>query len=48
MAALAVKIRQNPEYLTPEVEQEFTGFYRRLLTDPLNEILKEALKSKKK
>ncbi len=41
MVALAVKIRQNPRYLTPEVQREFTGIYRRLLTDPLEELLRE-------
>ncbi len=44
MVALAVRIRQNSKCFTPEAEQEFTGIYRRLLTDPLDELLKEAPK----
>ena len=47
MVALAIRIRQNPKYLTPEAEQEFTGIYRRLLTDPLDELLKETPKGKR-
>ena len=46
MVRLAIRVRQNPQYQTPEVEQEFTGIYRRLLTDPLDELLKEAPKGK--
>ena len=41
MLSLAVRVRQNPRLLTPEVEREFTGIYRRLLTDPLEELLRE-------
>ena len=47
MAALAVKIRRTPGALTPEAERAFTGIYRRLLTDPLEELLKETAKGKK-
>lgn len=41
MFSLAVRIRRNPQLLNPEVEQAFTGIYRRLLTDPLDELTKE-------
>ena len=47
MMKLAVRIRLNPQYQTPEALREFSGIYRRLLTDPLDELLKEAPKSKK-
>ncbi len=44
MAALAVRIRQNSQVLRPEAEKEFIGIYQRLLTDPLEELMKEAPK----
>ncbi len=46
MVALAMRVRRNPMYLTPEVEQEFTGIYRRLLTDPMEELLRETPKGR--
>lgn len=48
MLSLAIRIRQHPQLLTPEAEQEFTGIYRRLLTDPLDELIKELPKGKRK
>lgn len=48
MLSLAIRIRQNPQLLAPEAEQKFTGIYRRLLTDPLDELIKEFPKGKRK
>ena len=41
MLALAIRIRQRPQGVTPEVERQFTGIYRRMLTDPLEELIRE-------
>lgn len=48
MLSLAISIRRNPQLLTPKTEQEFTGIYRRLLTDPLDVLIKELPKGKRK
>ena len=47
MVRMAVRIRRHSGCLAPEVEQEFTGIYRRLLTDPLEELLREMPKGRK-
>ena len=41
MVTLAVRLRTNPRPLTTEEERLFTGIYRRLLTDTLEELLEE-------
>ena len=46
MVKLAVRIRQNPQSQKPEVERMFTGIYRRLLTDPLEELIKDTPKGR--
>ena len=48
MLALAIRIRQNPQLMIPETEREFTGIYRRLLTDPLDELIRESPRGKRK
>ena len=48
MAKLAVKIRErncNPAW-ADSMEKKFTGIFRRLLEDPLEEVIKEAGDSK--
>ena len=47
MAELAVKLRRDPGKFPPETERKFIGIYRRLLTDPLEEVLRETPKGKK-
>lgn len=44
MASLALKIREgrcNPTWAT-EQESKFIGIYKRLLSDPIEEVIKEA------
>jgi len=44
MASLALKIREgrcNPTWAA-EQEAKFIGIYKRLLSDPINELMKEA------
>ena len=48
MLSLAIRIRQSPQLLTAKADQEFTGIYRRLLTDPLDVLIKELPKGKRK
>ena len=40
MVRLAIRIRQNPQKMNPGAEHAFTGIYRRLLTDPLEELIR--------
>ena len=46
MAALAVKIRRNPKNCPLEEEKVFTGIYRRFLTEPMEELLRETPKGR--
>ena len=46
MMGLAIRIRQRPQGVTAEVEKQFTGIYRRLLTDPLEELIRERPKGR--
>ena len=48
MISLALKIRRSPGQTNPEAEREFTGIYRRLLTDPLDELIRESPKGRRK
>ena len=46
MATIALKIRENrcnPEWADEQIKT-FTGIYKRLLTDPIEEVQKEARK----
>ena len=48
MAELAIKIRsgnKNPTWID-EQEKKFTGIFKRLLTDPIEEIEKEIIRSR--
>lgn len=48
MAELAIKIRsgnKNPMWIDDQ-EKKFTGIFKRLLTDPIEEIEKEIIRSR--
>lgn len=50
MAKLALRIRsgnKNPMWID-EQEKKFTGIFKRLLTDPIEEIEKEIIRSRQK
>ena len=46
MLALAIRIRQSPQGVTAEMERQFTGIYRRMLTDPLEELIRDRSKGR--